>query len=118
MFTVGPGYLIVTNGPQKHKENTEHALFGEPCELPPHQLPTLGDGLRLIWNYKCIQEEKGIDFKLSEKNNAIKQAALEISSLWEKAIGDRKTVPLISQKAIEGRLKRKHEKGTDLIRNK
>ena len=69
------------------RKNTEHALFGQPHELPPHQLPTLGDGLRLIWNYKCIQEEKGIDFKLSEKNNAIKQAALEISSPGKKQLG-------------------------------
>ena len=78
----------------------------------------LGDSLRLIWNLKCTQEEKAIAFKLSEKSNAIIEAALEISSLWEKAIGFRKTVPLISQKAIEGRLKRKYEKGIDLIKNK
>ena len=78
----------------------------------------LGDSLRVIWNLKCTQEEKAIAFKLSEKSNAIKEAALKISSLWEKAIGDRKTVPLISQKAIEGRLKIKYEKGINLIKNK
>ena len=99
------------------RKNTEHVLFGQPCDLPTHQLPTLGDCLRLIWNLKC-QEEKEIDFKISDKKDAIKQAALEISSLWEKAIGDRKTVPLISQKAIEARLKRKYDKGIELIRTK
>ena len=70
------------------------------------------------WNLKCLQEEKGTDVKISDKKDVIKQAALEISSLWEKEIGDQKPVPLISQKAIEARLKRKYDKGIELIRTK
>ena len=96
---------------------TEHPLFGSPSDLPPLQLPTLGDALRLIWRNKCEEEQDG-DFKLADKNKAIKLAVDDISLLWEKAIGDRKTVPLISQKAIEGRLKRSYEKGVALVRNK
>ena len=103
----------------KHTRNkTEHPAFGSPCELPPTKLPTLGDTVRLIWKYKCDEENQGLDFRVSDKNKAIKNAAHGNGEIWEKALGDRNTVPLVSQKAIEGRLKRSYEKGIQIVRYK
>ena len=79
------------------RSKTDHPLFGPPSLLPQTHLPTLGDALRLVLYYKSESEQI---HRFADKATAVKQAALDIDSLWTKAIGDRVTVPLISEKAI------------------
>lgn len=99
------------------RKQVEHGVFGHPSDLPPSQLPTLGDVLRQVWKYKC-EEEEVTQRKFVQKNDALNQALSDVSDLWEKAIGNRKEVPLISVKAGIGRLKRIYEKGIDLNKKK
>ena len=39
-------------------------------------------------------------------NEVVKKAALDVSAIWAKTIGDRLNIPLLDQKAIENKLKR------------
>ena len=99
------------------RKQVEHGVFGHPSDLPPSQLPTLGDVLRQVWKYKC-EEEEVTQRKFVQKNDALNQALSDVSDLWEKAIGNRKEFPLISVKAGIGRLKRIYDKGIDLNKKK
>ena len=69
------------------RAKTEHPLFGHPADLPASQLPTVGDALRLILKYKSEDEDGNIRF--ANKNMAIKEAALDVSNMWVKAVADR-----------------------------
>ena len=44
-------------------------------------------------------------------NEIVKKAALDVSAIWARAIGDRLIIPLLDQKAIENKLKRLYKKG-------
>ena len=95
------------------RKQTDHELFGQASSLPPHKLPTNGDALRLIRKYKYDFEGK-----FSNMNYIYNLVANEIRHFWKKAISNRKSVPLISHKAIFYRLKRIYDKGIQLQRNK
>ena len=69
------------------RAKTEHSLFGHPADLPASQLPTVGDALKLILKYKSEDEDGNIRF--ANKNMAIKEAALDVSNMWVKAVADR-----------------------------
>ena len=60
------------------RAKTEHPLFEQPSDLPSAQLPTVGDALNL----------------------AIKQGALDVSTIWIKAVVDRTKVQILPQKLI------------------
>ena len=95
------------------RNKTTHKLFGSPSDLPPNQLPTIGDVLRLILKYK-VEDEDAVIPKFGDKHEAIKKAVDDVTSLWEKAIGDRTKVPLLPEKTIVSRIKRIYDKGLDI----
>ena len=74
----------------KTRAKMEHPLFGQPSDLPDAQLPTVGDALKLILQYKS-EDEAG---NISDKNMAIKQAALDVSTNWIKAVAERTKGPI------------------------
>ena len=98
---------------------TNHPIFGQPSDLPPNVLPTSGDVLRFVWKLKCDMEEADLvkQFRIAEKNIAIKQAIVAVTEKWEMAVADRKKMPLKSDKAMESMLKRLYEKGIGLNAN-
>ena len=51
-------------------------------------------------------------------NEIVKKAALHVSAIWAREIGDRLTIPLLDQKTIENKLKRLHKKGLLANKNK
>ena len=51
-------------------------------------------------------------------NEIVKKAALDVSAIWARAIGDRLTIPLLDQKTIENKLKRLYKKGLLVYKNK
>ena len=57
------------------------------------------------WGYKC---EAG---RFADVNEVVRKAALDVSAIWAKAIGDRLTIPLLDQKATENKLKRLYKRG-------
>ena len=87
------------------RKDTEHAVFGQADPLPAHKLPLNGEVLRNCWRYKC---QAG---RFADVNEIVKKAALDVSTIWARAIGDRLIIPLLDQKAIENKLKRLYKKG-------
>ena len=87
------------------RKDTEHAVFGQAAPLPAHKLPLNGEVLRNCWRYKC---QAG---RFADVNEIVKKAALDVSAIWARAIGDRLFIPLLDQKAIENKLKRLYKKG-------
>ena len=51
-------------------------------------------------------------------NEIVKKAALDVSAIWARAIGDRLTIPLLDQKTIENKLKKLYKKGLLVNKNK
>ena len=98
------------------RKQTAHQLFGNPCDLPPTQLPTVGDVLRLIGKYK-LEDVEVTNPKFANKNEAIKKAVNDVASLWEKAIGDRSKAPILPDKTINNRIRRIYEKGLEITRS-
>ena len=98
----------------KTRKKSGHALFGAPSDLPTNQLPTVGDVLRLIWKYKG--EEASTNLQFASKTEAIKQAVIDVNNIWETAVADRTKGPLISDKAIIGRITRIYDTGLDITR--
>jgi len=96
------------------RKKTEHALFGQPSSLPPLQLPINLDVLLLVWKYKCDDVQK----KYANVDKIIKEAAKDITDAWEKAIANRKSVPLLPQCNVEKRLRRLYDKGLEVNKNK
>ena len=92
------------------RKQTAHQLFGNPCDLPPTQLPTVGDVLRLIGKYK-LEDVEVTNPKFANKNEALEKAVNDVASLWEKAIGDRSKAPILPDKTINNRIRRIYEKG-------
>ena len=80
--------------------------------LPAHKLPLNGEVLKNCWRYKC---EAG---RFADVNEIVKKAALDVSAIWARAIGDRLTIPLLDQKTIENKLKRLYKKGLLVYKNK
>ena len=95
---------------------TEHLLFGQPSDLPSSQLPIVGDGLKLILQYKSEDEDGNIRF--SDKNMAIKQAALDTSTMLIKAVADRNKFPIVHQKQVEDKLRKICDKGIGIVKNR
>ena len=95
------------------RKKTSHFLYGEPSELPIGQLPTAGDVLRLVWLYRSRDRDNNILIR-----SIINDAAIDIAEFWEKAIGDRTTVPIISLKSIQLRLQRLYTKSQSLMKSK
>ena len=48
----------------------------------------------------------------------MKKAALDVSAIWARAIGDRLIIPLLHQKTIKNELKRLYKKGLLVNKNK
>ena len=71
--------------------------------------------LRLILKHKSEDEDGNIRF--ANKNMAIKEAALDVSNMWVKAVADRTKVPLVSQKLVEDRLRKIYDKGLVIGKN-
>lgn len=94
------------------RASTDHALFGSASVLPTNKLPTKGEMLKNCWRYKC---DEG---KFADVSIIIKLAAQDCSEIWEKAIGDRQTLPLLSQKSIEERLRKLYSRGIEVNKNK
>ena len=67
------------------RQRSEHALFGLPNTLPSMQLPTLGDVMKLCWNYKCDGEGK----RFQSVNEIVSKASEDVVTQWERCIGDR-----------------------------
>ena len=109
-------FPVYTMASSRTRAKTEHPLFGHPADLPASQLPTVGDALKLILKYKSEDDDGNIRF--GNKNLAIKQAALDVSNLWMKAVSDRTKVPLVSQKLVEDRLRKIYDKGLGIVKNK
>ena len=80
--------------------------------LCAHKLPFNGEVLRNCWRYKC---EAG---SFADVNEIVKKAALDVSAIWARVIGDRLTIPLLDQKTIENKLKRLYKKGLLVNKNK
>ena len=96
------------------RAKTEHPLFGQPSDLPSAQLPTVGDALKPILQYKS-EDEAG---NISDKNMAFKQAALDVSTIWIKAVANRTKVPIVPQKLVEDRLRKIDDKGIGIVQNR
>ena len=94
------------------RKGTEHAVFVQADPLPAHKLPLNGEVLRNCWRYKCEAE------RFADVNEIVKKAALDVSAIWARAIGDRLTIPLLDQKTIENKLKRLYKKGLLFNKNK
>jgi hypothetical protein len=94
------------------RKTMHHALFGQAGPIPSDKLPLKGDVLKNVWRYKCM------DGKFATVNSIVKKAAEDVSQLWEKAIGDRLTVPLLPQKNIEEKLRKLYNKGLEVNRSK
>ena len=76
------------------------------------KLPSKGDMLKNCWQYKC---DSG---KFADVSMIVKMAAQDCSEIWEKAIGDRKVAPLLSQKVIEERLRKLYSRGIGINKSK
>ena len=55
-----------------------------------------------------------------DANEIVKKAALDVSAIWFRAIGDWLTIPLLDQKVIEYKLKRLYKvcwltKGSEIL---
>ena len=87
-------------------------MFGQADPLPAHKLPLNGEVLRNCWRYKC---EAG---RFADVNEIVKKAALDVSAIWARTIGDRLTIPLLDQKTIKSKLKRLYKKGLLVNKNK
>ena len=68
--------------------------------------------LRNCWRYKC---EAG---RFADVNKILQKAALNVFTIWARAIGDWLTIPLLDQKTIENKLKRLYKKGLLVNKNK
>ena len=71
------------------RKGTEYAIFGQADPLPARKLPLNGEVLRNCWRYKC---EAG---RFADVNEIVKKAALDVSAIWARAIGDQLTIPLL-----------------------
>ena len=87
------------------RKDTKHAAFGQAHPLSAHQLPLIGDVSKNCWRYK---HEAG---QFANVNEIVKKAALDVSTIWTRAIADRLTAPLLDQKVIQDKLKRLYQKG-------
>ena len=94
------------------RKGTEHAVFGQADPLPPHKLLLNAEVLRNCWRYKC---EAG---RFADVNEIVKKAALDVSAIRARAIGDRLIIPFLNQKTIENKLKRLYKKGLQVYKNK
>ena len=67
-------------------------------------LPTNGDVLRnILQNQIDMENNQEVNrAKFADKNKCINDTVEEVERIWEEALGDRKTVSLISKKAIAG----------------
>ena len=63
------------------RKQTAHQLFGNPCDLPPTQLPTVGDVLRLIGKYK-LEDVEVTNPKFANKNEALEKAVKTKEALF------------------------------------
>ena len=97
------------------RNTTSHQLFGSPADLPPNQLPTIEDVLRLILKHK-VEDETASAVKFANINVAVNKAVAYVTAFWEKAIGDRTKCPLLSDKVIFTRIKRFYESGLEITR--
>ena len=68
--------------------------------------------LRNCWRYKCE------DGRFANVNKIVQKAALNVSAIWARVIGDRLINPLLDQKVIEDKLKRLNKKGVDVSKNR
>ena len=68
--------------------------------------------LKNCWRYKC---EAG---RFADVNYIVKKAALVVSAIWARAIGDRLIARLLDQKVIQDKLKRLYRKELIVITNK
>ena len=48
--------------------------------------------------------------RFADVNEIVKKAALDVSVIWARTIGDRFTIPLLDQKTIEKKLERLYKK--------
>ena len=55
--------------------------------------------------------------RFADVNDIVKKAAVDVSAIWARAIGDRLTIPLLDQKTIENKLKRLYKKGLLVNKN-
>jgi DNA-binding protein YbaB len=88
------------------RKASEHSLFGSGKKLPDNVLPTYRDIARYFLYLKENTSLRG--------NNAIyMQITIDVQRLWRKA-----SLPIISEKAIQHKVKRFIDKGTKLVRSK
>ena len=92
------------------RKKTTHFLFGFPSPLPLSQLPTVGDVLRLIWHYRCNRE------RCLKTSHITWDVACDVADIWSRALGDRTTIPIISQNAIDIRLQRLYKTARDVLK--
>src|SRR5215469_15115616 len=87
----------------KTRSKTQHAFFGQACELPKRQIPTCADVYRAyIWNQKKNED-------VSRINDRIKLLAEEILSLYNQA-----SIPVIEMHSVTVHIKRILDKVTGL----
>ena len=101
---------------KRTRTQTDHPVIGTPSDLPSSKLPTNGDALRLFWKIKCDNDCD--NFKITDNTSAKTEAADQISDVWVRALGDRKSAPIINQKAVETKLKRLYDKAIELKKSK
>ena len=71
-------YSTIKMASHRTRAKTEHPLFGQAADLPANQLPTIGDVLKLILQYKTEDQEGNSRF--GDKNLAIKEAAQDVTN--------------------------------------
>ena len=97
---------------KRTRKETEHPLFGQPCDLPCNVLLTTGDVMRYIRKLKEDDETEGAvqNSKFADKLKAVKEAAGRVYQIWEMSVCERTKIPTTSLKAIINRCKRIYEK--------